>query len=215
MIDNGTLKLLSIQLTKCLRDSVEPWVNAQLKSEEIENVVGVHALGAAAAGLGVAWLPGGGAVAATAAMAGFIWTMYFRINKVIGLKMSKTLVKTLASAILSNIAQAALAVVGTVVLSTALSFTGIGNAMSSLMMAALNYAIVIVGGIIYLKLLVGLFSAGKNPSEMNESELKKAASNIMDKEDIGSMIKTARNDYKKAKKDGKVTGDEKIDLEDE
>lgn len=215
MIDNGTLKVAARQLSEYLEKSVQPWVNGQLKSEEIEKIVETHALGAAAAGIGVAWLPGAGGVAAAAAMVGFIWSMYFRINKAIGLKLSKTLLKTLASAVMSNIAQAAISVVGTVALSTVLSFTGIGNALSSLMMAALDYAVVMVGGIIYLKLLIGLFSAGKDISKMNEAELKKTASTVMEKEDIGEMLRTAREGYKKAKKDGRVTGNESVDLEQE
>ena len=116
---------------------------------------------------------------------------------------------------MSNIAQTAMSVVGTWALATILSFTGVANVASSLMMAALNYAIVTVGGIIYLKLLMGLFAAGKNPAEMNEGQLKRAAKSVMKNEDIKSMLKNAKQGYEDARKSGAVTGNEHIDIEDD
>lgn len=110
-------------------------------SVDLAQIVKTHALGAAASGVGVAWLPGVGSGASLVAMVGFIWSMYFRINHRLGLKFSKVAVKSLASAVLSNLMQSALSIVGSVALATALSFTGIGNAASSLIMAALDYSV--------------------------------------------------------------------------
>lgn len=214
IVNKGILIIAVYELREALK-KVEPWIEEQLEEEKIVEIVEVHALGAAASGLGVAWLPGAGSLGAAAAMVGFIWSMYFRINKALGLKMSKTLLKTLASAVMSNIAQAAVSVVGTIAVSAVLSFTGIGNVASSLIMAALDYAVVLVGGIIYLKLLTQLFSAGENPSEMCESDLKKTVETVIRQEDISGMLKSARDDYKRARKEGSVTGKEKIDLEEE
>ena len=220
-ISNTEIKYLAKQFQETYRGTIDPMIRAQLKTDDdssgdrIAEIVEMHALGAAAAGLGVAWLPGAGSTAAALALVGFIWSMYFRINSAIGLKMSKTILKALASAVMSNIAQTAMSVVGTWALATILSFTGVANVASSLMMAALNYAIVTVGGIIYLKLLMGLFAAGKNPAEMNEGQLKRAAKSVMKNEDIKSMLKNAKQGYEDARKSGDVTGNEHIDIEDD
>lgn len=113
-------------------------------SQDLAEIIKTHALGATVSGIGVAWLPGVGSGAAMAAMAGFIWTMYFRINYRLGLKFSKVTMKSLASAVLSNLMQGAVSVVGSVALATVLSLTGIGNVASSLIMAALDYSVVMV-----------------------------------------------------------------------
>lgn len=183
-------------------------------SVDLAQIVKTHALGAAASGVGVAWLPGVGSGASLVAMVGFIWSMYFRINHRLGLKFSKVAVKSLASAVLSNLMQSALSIVGSVALATALSFTGIGNAASSLIMAALDYSVVMVGGILYLKMLNGLMGAGKDPAEMTPQEMELKMEDIMRGENIEALLKSESRSYKAARKNGTVTGNETVDLED-
>ena len=182
---------------------------------DLANIVRTHALGAAAAGLGVAWLPGFGATAALVTMTGFVWTMYLRINDRMGLRLSKVVLKTLASAFISNLAQNTLSYLGITVLSTILSFTGVGNIAAAALMAAMDYAIVKVGGALYLKLINGLMSAGKVPEEMSEQEITTAMDTVMDQSDVGSMISEASQEYIAGKKDGTITGTETVELEPE
>lgn len=184
-------------------------------AQEIEDILNVHAIGAAATGLATGWIPGAGGTAALMASVGFIWSMYYRINKRMHISVSKTIVKSLASAVLTNLAGTALTLVGGTVLATALSFTGLGNVVSSLIMGAMEYAVVLVSGIIYLKLLVNLFKAGKDPSAMDAEELKAAVTKVIHEENVDQMLKDAKKDYTEAYKAGKVTGKETIDLEDE
>lgn len=185
------------------------------KAEEIEEIINIHSIGSAASGLAAGWIPGAGGVAAVMASAGFIWSMYYRINKRLGIPIAKTIVKSLASAILTNLAGAAITLVGGAIVATALSLTGVGNVASSLIMAGLNYAVVMVSGIIYLKLLTGLFRAGKDPTNISFEELKSEADNVIRHENINQMLKDSKNEYIKAYKSGKVTGKESVKLEDE
>ena len=184
-------------------------------AKEIEEIINTHALGAAAAGLGVAWIPGAGGTAALMAVAGFIWSMYYRINKKIGIPISKAAAKSLGSAVLSNLAANAMLLVGGTVLVTALSFTGIGNVFSSLIMAALDYAVVMVAGVIYLKLLTKLFKAGHDLGSMSDSDLKSAEEGVIRSENVNKMLKDAKKQYTFAYKKGTVSGKETVDLEEE
>lgn len=186
-------------ITKEITDNLPQGTNS-----EITEIIMKHALGAAAAGLGSAWIPGVGGTTSAFIMTGFIWTMYLNINSVLGIKISKAAMKSLAAAVLSNIAQGTLSIVGTIVVTTLLSFTGFGNAISSVVSAALDYAAVIVGGIIYLKLITKLVKAGIDPSEMTGDDLKCKAKEIVKDENIGDMMKEIKDDYTQAVKNGEI-----------
>lgn len=213
-INSGMLSAMARVLVKELPKMYKEGIQSA-GAEEIEEIINVHAIGSAAAGLAAGWVPGAGGTAALMASAGFIWSMYYRINKKIGISLSKTVVKSLGAAILTNLAGSALALVGGTIIATALSFTGIGNAVSSLIMAGLNYAVVLVSGIIYLKLLVSLFKAGNDPASMSADQLKSAADDIIHNEDVSQMLKDAKEAYKKAYKSGEISGKETVELEDE
>lgn len=204
------LKALLNELPKTYRRGIE-----ETGAKEIEEIINTHAVGAAASGLASGYIPGVGGTAALMASVGFVWSMYYRINKKLGIPLSKTVVKSLGAAVLTNLAGSAMAVVGGTVLATALSFTGIGNAFSSLIMAALDYAVVLVSGIIYMKLLVGLFRAGKDIANLSAEDLKTAAENVIKNENVNTMLKDARDSYKRAYKSGKVSGEETVDIEEE
>lgn len=201
------VKAMMPQLNPCCIDQQDSTL-----PQDLAEIVRKHALGAAASGLGVAWLPGVGSVSALAAMVGFIWSMYFRINYRLGLKFSKVVVKTLASAVLSNLGQSALSIAGSVILSSFLSLTGIGNAAASLIMAAMDYSIVMVGGILYLKLLNRLMNAGMDPAEMRPQDIEIQMKDIIQGENIEALLSNEIRSYKAAKRNGDISGNETIDL---
>lgn len=214
--NNSMLYKSASQLEQIMTPNLDPScvdLQDQTMTQDLAEIVKKHALGAAASGVGVAWLPGVGSLAAMASMVGFIWSMYFRINKRLGLKLSKVVLKTLASAVLSNLAQGALSVVGSIVVSSLLSMTGFGNAISSLIMAAVDYSVVMVGGILYLKLINGIMGAGKNPDEMNSTEIEIAMNDVIRNENINALLKKSKEEYTQARKAGTVTGNETIELE--
>ncbi|GHT02214.1 hypothetical protein AGMMS50276_31950 [Synergistales bacterium] len=213
-ISSGLLKIaiiaLSRELPKVYREGIE-----KAGAKEIEEIINVHAVGAAAVGLASGWIPAAGGMAGMMASTGFVWSMYYRINKKIGIPISKTAAKSLGSAVLSNLAGSCMAIVGGTILATLLSFTGIGNFFSSLIMASMDYAVVLVAGIIYLKLLTGLFKAGKDPANMSGDDLKSHADDVIRQENTKQLLKDAVREYKKKRKDGEVSGKESVTLEED
>lgn len=174
---------------------------AEAMGREISGIVEKHSIGASVAALGVAWLPGAGATAATAACAGFVWSMYYRINAKLGVPFHKNILKSVATAIGTNLAGAA---VGTLVLSTVLSFTGIGNVGSSFLMAGVSYAITFSSGLVYLKVLERLADAKVDFENVSEEELKATAQDVLAHEDIKGMMKEAKSQFKEAKARGDI-----------
>lgn len=189
-----------------------------MEREDLLSLIKSHALGGAAAGLGIAWLPGAGSVICSAVAITALWSMYFRINKCIGLKTSKVFLRTIASAMLSNIAQSAILFVGGTALAGLLSLTGIGGVASSVIMASLDYAVIYIGGLMYLKLLTKLMKAGQDPSHMRPEEMEISIRETLKDEDINALIRQYAGDYKRGRKNGTITGEEtyeQVDEEDE
>ena len=188
---------------------------AESMGKEIAGIVDKHAIGASVAALGAAWLPGVGATAAVAASAGFVWGMYFRINTKLGIPFHKNILKSVATAIGTNLAAGA---VGAIAISTALSFIpGLGSIGSDLVMAGVCYAVAFASGLVYLKVLTRLANAKADFSNISENELKKTAKEVMAQEDIKGMMKEAKSQFKEAKARGDIRkgGGEVEPLEDE
>lgn len=205
-MSNGELAMYAKALGESLNDAVSDAVG-----EEVASIVKKHALGAAASGFAATLLPGAGSTAALVAAVGFIWSMYYRINKCLGLKLSKVVLKSLASAVLTNLAGSVASIIG----ATVISAIPIVNNVATVLMAGVDYAVVLVSGVVYLKLLTNIFKAGKNIEEMTESDLKEAMESVVKEEDVSQLIKDARDEYKNARKSGEVTGKETIELEKE
>jgi len=178
--------------------------------QEIANIVKFHSRGATIAALGSGLLPGIGSTTAVVASAGFIWSMYIRINNKIGLSISKNIIKTVAAGVATNLASSA---VGALILSTALSITGIGNVGSSAIMGITCYALTLASGFVYLKILTNLFKAGKDPTTLSVDELKNTAKIVMDNENIKELMKDAKEMYKTAKEQGELDNNEEVTIE--
>ncbi len=208
---NVASKFKSNVVTKALKDVPRNVIGDQ-EAEDIAKIINMHALGAATSGAATAWIPGAGATVATAGQAAFIWTMYFRINECLGIKLSKKKLKFLSSAILSNIACMA----GTYLAASAISLIpGVGSVAAVLLMAGAGYAMVTVAGIIYVNLISSLLDAGTNMMDMSDEELKERMEVIMNKQNVKGMMKEAQNEYIKARKAGTVSGEETVELEEE
>jgi uncharacterized protein (DUF697 family) len=188
----------------------------EVGANEIGDIVINHAIGAAAASAASGWIPGAGGTAALMASVGFIWSMYYRINQRIGISISKNKLKSLASAVVSNIASAAMSLILGILASTVLSFIpGVGNVAASIIMAALDYGVVFAAGIMYLKMLTKLCKEGANLNNLSETDLKNAAKTVIDSEDVSKIIKDAKEEYKTARENGTITGNEEVKLEDD
>lgn len=185
-------------------------------SDEVTKAIINNSIGAAAASLASGWLPGVGALAATAVSAGFIWRMYFQINKALGISISKNILKSLASALLTNLVAQLGGVVLIEVTATAISLIpGIGNVSASILLGAVNYGIVYVSGLVYIKMLTGLFSAQKDINSMTEEDFKASATETFNqnKEEFQKAFHAARESAKEDIKRGNITKDNTFDPE--
>ena len=187
----------------------------QVMGQEIASIVEKHSIGAAAAGRGVAWLPGAGATAAMAASAGFVWSMYFRINSKIGVPFAKNILKSVATAIGANLVAS---VISSVVVSSALSFIpGLGNIAASALMAGVAFSLTWSCGLVYLKVLTRFAEANVDFDNVSEEDLKAMAKDVLARENIKEMMKQAKSQYKEAKARGDINkdGDNVKPMEDE
>ena len=164
--------------------------------KDIADIVKNHSAGAAAAGVASGWLPGAGALAAVGICAGFIWSMYGRINSKIGLPFAENVVKSLATGIATNLGGY---FVGGMVLQTVFSiFPGIGSVGASVVAGATSYALTLASGWVYLKLLTKLFLDGKDPAKMDENSLKDIAKGVAASENLKAVISDAKAAYKQS-----------------
>ena len=130
--------------------------------------------------------------------------------KKLGVDMSRAKLKTLASAMMSNLAQSTLSVVGGIAVSSLLSMTGFGNVLSSVIMAGVDYAVVKVGGILYMKLISGLTGNGRDPGNMSDDELRICLKQVIECEDLQRMMSESKKEYAKGRKNGTITGHERV-----
>jgi hypothetical protein len=152
-----------------------------------------HSAGAAAAGVASGWIPGAGGLAAAGICAGFVWTMYGRINAKIGLPMTENLVKSIGTGIATNLGAY---VVGGLITSTIFSMLpGLGSVGASVVVGGTSYALTLGSGYVYLKLLTKLFLSGADPTTMDAESLKKAADAVVASEDMRRVISDAKSGY--------------------
>lgn len=196
-MSNAALAKAAVGLCVLLHKS-----GAEAMGNEIARIVEKHAIGASIASLGIAWLPGAGSTAATAACAGFIWSMYYRINAKLGIPFAKNILKSVATAVGTNLAAYA---VGSIAISAVISFVpGLGSIGADLIMAGISYAMTFSSGLIYLKVLSRLAHANTDFSDIGEKELKDTAKEVMAEEDIKGMMKEAKGMFKEAKARGDI-----------
>ena len=177
---------------------------------EVSNIVKVHMTCAAVAAAGSAWIPVAGSTIALLLGSGSIWSMYFRINKRIGIAVSKKILKSLGAGILSNLSSALMATLAGAIL----SFLPIGGQIASPMIMGTNvFAMTFISAIIYVKILTKIFKEGVDPTTLNAKDWRTTAEEILKNEDIKILYKKGKEEYKKAKKEGELKKEKKLELE--
>ena len=166
---------------------------------KIEKIILTHSVTAATVGLAGGFLPGAGAVIATVASTGAIWSMYYRLCQELGIKISQNILKTLSSAILTNIATN----LG-ILLAGELAATFLPG-VSLVVSAAACYGITYLAGFLFMKLLVNLFKAGKNPSAMTAEELAAAGKEAVRQENCKDIFRNAREEAKQKIRNGEIS----------
>lgn len=174
----------------------------EAQAEKAGATITACAITAAIAGVGSGWLPGAGALVASAAWVTAIWTMYVKINKDLGISISENVLKSLASAFLTNIIAAAGALILGMAAAFLLSFIpGFGTAGAVAIDGLLGYVTVFASGILYIKLLTKVMKA-KGTFTISEDEVKSLADDISNDSDIKGIIREAKESFKNEKDKG-------------
>lgn len=187
---------------RALEQATKDVIDSQKIEKAGDTIMGC-AIIAAVAGVGSGWLPGAGALVATAAWVAAIWGMYVKINKDLGISIKDNILKSLASAILTNILASAGSLILMLIGGFLLSFIpGLGSAGAIAIDGFIGYITVFASGVLYIKLLTKLFKAGKG-FNIAESEVKGAVNDIVKDSNISEILKEGKKAYKEDKKTGK------------
>ncbi len=174
-------------------------------AEEVEKIIINHSLASAASAVASGWIPGLGGAFASGMALGFVISMYYRICNECKIKLSKNILKALASVVVAEIA-ATLSVV--LAAEIALTFIPVvGNFSASVVAGIVNFGIVYVAGALFLKMMVNVFKANVDINNLSEEELKNIMKSVTTKENIKDAYNESKNIYKDAKNDKKYSTD--------
>ena len=140
--------------------------------EDIEKIVRKHA----AIAVATAFIPIGGLdlVAATAN----VWTMYVRINNALGVKFSDNKMKSIGSAVVSNLVQN----LGVAAVVVALKWNPISYVASVAVLTGALYGLTITAGWVYLKALTNM--------ALNDADIERSVKEALkDKASISQVYK--------------------------
>ncbi len=171
-----------------LHHAVDHEMKGQL-GENVAKTIKQHAI--TAAGFGLVPVP----IVGLIGLVGNTWTMYVRINQEVGLPFGSNLMKSIATAIGTNVISIMPGMlIGKIAAQAAKSLPIFGSAAGMVIDAATNYALVLVMGIIYVVALTKLFARGQDVTEENLKAAAKETSK--DKGFIKQVFKAAKEEYK-------------------
>lgn len=172
----------------------------QVTADDLIKLVKTHAAGATASTMAMAALPGAGSTIATGVEIGFVWSMYYRICTKLGINVKKNVIKSVGSALITNLAGglAAQLITGTV-----LSIVpGLGTLGAVALIGLTSYSVTYYSGIVFMNLLVRLFKAGQSLETMSENELKSMMKEEAQNTSFKDVQAEAKQAYKTRKEDG-------------
>ncbi len=185
---------------------------------KVDEAIEKNCIGAAASSLAAGLLPGIGSVAATAICVGFIWRMYYQINQALGIRLSKNFLKSIASALLTNLLTGLGGIIVLEAAATVISLIpGIGSVGAAILLAAVDYGLVYVAGLVYVKMLTNLFQAKKDINQMTAEEVSEILNHTFDagKQEYKVVFEKVREDAKKDIESGKITKNDAFDPEED
>ena len=175
-------------------------------ADKAEGIIKNYALAAATTCAASSWVPGVGGTICSAVSVGFVFTMYYKLAKIFNIRIKKNMLKSLASFIVANMAGR---IAGSILLMTVGSLIpGIGAVSSSILGAAISYAVVCGAGEIFIYMLNDILKAKKEVeidalSDMTEEEWEIVAKKVMENVDMEKLLKEGMKSYKNIKKNGK------------
>ena len=208
------MSTLEREIVAMVKMSGKNMVNYIESCDDVKAAIIKNSIGAAASSLAAGWLPGIGALAATAVGTGFIWRMYYQINQALGIRVSKNILKSISSALLTNLVTGLSGVLVLDAAATALSLLpGVGSVSAAALLGAVNYGLVYVSGLVYIKMLTNLFHAKADIETMSEAEIcaKAASTFAQNKREFQGAFDEAKKSAKKDIRNGNITEGESFD----
>lgn len=167
-------------------------------NQEVADIVWQHLLSATVVSA-AALMPGAGPTIAVVGQTGVVYAMYARMSKALGVRFSENALKTIASAVVSNIAANAASVLATLAASTLLSFIPVvGTSAAGVLTTAIAFATVYVSALSYGSILQAI--GRKHVDDMSAKELRQLVKEEMAQRDISGEMKEMIDLYRKAGK---------------
>ncbi len=175
------------------------------KLQSIKETISNYAIAAAVASAVAGVVPGVAGVVAALTQAGFVWATYVKINKTLGISMSKNTAKFIGSAIVTNLVTSGGAFLLSYAGATVLSFIPIvGQAAAVAIDAALGYIIIYVAALIYLRLITRAMRPDGTLKIDASDDTKRIIKEIIKGSNIKEMVKEGKNAYQAAKDSGEI-----------
>lgn len=173
------------------------------KLEAVADTIQGCAVAAAIAGVGSGWLPGAGALVATGVWVATIWGMYIKVNYDLGIRIQDNILKTLASAFLTNIIASFGALILAYVASFVISFIpGFGTVGAVAVDGFLGYITVYTSGLLYIRFLTKVLKA-KGKLDFSGLDIKAIAKETVRESNVKEILKEGKASFREAKKEGK------------
>lgn len=191
-------------LAHALRE-LEKVANDYMRKEHIEkagDTIMACSVAAAIAGVGSGWLPGAGALIATTAWVASIWTMYVRVNIVLGIKIKDNILKSLASAFLTNIIASAGSLILYFIAAFAISFIpGFGTLGAVTIDGFIGFVTVYASGLLYIRLLTKVMK-GKGNMDLSDVDIKTMVKETTKESNVKDVLKEGKQMFKESKNKG-------------
>lgn len=173
------------------------------KIESIKETISYYAIASALASMAAAVIPGGGGVIAAAAQVGFVWATYVKINKAIGLSMSKETAKFIGNAILTNlVTYYGTMIVGHILAGVFALIPVAGSALAAAEEGVIGYTVIYISAYIYLRLITRVARPDGTIDVANKDKTSDIIKEILAREDMKGLIKEGAKQFKDAQKSG-------------
>lgn len=175
------------------------------KRDEIIEIIQEFAVFSAASALVGNLVPEAGGLITAIAQTALVWTLYVKINNIIGLEMSDNTAKFIGSAILTNLSLNAGSLLLGYAGAVAASFVPIfGQFTAAAIEATLGYTLIYVSAVLYLIFLTKVFQAKGKIEITGSNEEKEIIKGVIKNTSLKDLIKEAKNNYKEAKNRGDI-----------
>ena len=175
------------------------------KRDEIIEIIQEFAIFSAASALVGNLVPEAGGLITAIAQTALVWTLYVKINNIIGLEMSDNTAKFIGSAILTNLSLNAGSLLLGYAGAVAASFVPIfGQFTAAAIEATLGYTLIYVSAVLYLIFLTKVFQAKGKIEITGTKKEKEIIKGVIKNTSLKDLIKEAKNNYKEAKNRGDI-----------